>query len=62
MTNNDKWCVRIIQYSTGKVDHVLGPEGMSRQKAEKVDDGVNRKLDHERFYTDVVRVGQGKLN
>ena len=36
----------------GKVVHVIefsSPKGLAH--AEKVDDGVNRNLDHERFFT-----------
>lgn len=60
--SEDKWCIRIMNAETDEVEHVLAPEGKSRNLAEKIEDGVNVNLDHERYYTDVVRVGQGKLN
>lgn len=52
--------VQIIAYSNGTkdepvehVEHTLGPYD-SERTAERAEDGVNRNLDHGRFYTRIV--------
>lgn len=45
------WMVKVIEYDTdGKVVKALGPYD-SERIAMRADHGLNRQLDHERFYT-----------
>lgn len=44
--------VEIVEYVTDRVEKRMGP--MSDRKAERVDNGANINLDHERFYTRIV--------
>jgi len=43
--------VDIVETATGKREKRMGP--MSERKAEKVDSGANRNLNHERFHTEI---------
>lgn len=45
-----KHFVHIIEHGTERVESELGPYD-SERTAERADDGVNRNLDHSRFYT-----------
>lgn len=45
--------VEIVEHGTGTVVKRMGP--MAEQKADRVEGGVSINLDHERFYTRVVR-------
>ena len=53
-----KYVVKIMQSrdnkSTDLVFHTVGARGMSKRKAEKVEDGLNISLNHEKFWTRVV--------
>ncbi len=42
--------VIIKSYETGEVIKTIGT-GLTEKKADKVDSGVNRNLNHERFFT-----------
>lgn len=44
--------VEIRDYETDGLEKRLGP--MSERKADKVDAGLTRQLDHDRFYTVIV--------
>lgn len=46
--------IEIVETATGKVEKKLGPYA-SEHLCDKADDGVNRNLDHERFYTRFAR-------
>lgn len=46
--------IEIVEYTTSKVEKKLGPYASVRLR-DKADDGVNRNLDHNRFYTRFVR-------
>lgn len=46
--------IEIVESVTGKVEKKLGPYASERLR-DKADDGVNRNLDHERFYTRFAR-------
>lgn len=46
--------IEIVESATGKVEKKLGPYASERLR-DKADDGVNRNLDHERFYTRFAR-------
>lgn len=50
------WFVEVIDGVTGKVEKKLGP--MPERKAEKVEDGLNINLNHERYYTRSYPEGQ----
>jgi len=43
--------LEIIEYSTGKVSQRFDMTGKSEREYDKLDRGINRQLDHERFYT-----------
>jgi len=42
--------IEVVEYETDEVVRTLDG-GVSEKHAEKVDDGLNRNLNHERFYT-----------
>ena len=44
--------VEIVEYEKGKVVKRMGP--MFEYKADKVDDGANINLNHEKYYTRIV--------
>lgn len=46
--------VEVVEYGTDKVVKQLGP--MSERKADRVDDGLNINLDHDKYYTRIVRL------
>ena len=48
----DNWYVQIIEHATDVVVEEMGP--FTERKADKVDDGANINLDHERFYTNMI--------
>lgn len=50
--SDDKCFVKVIAYEDGKCVKKLGP--MDARKASKVDDGINRNLDHDNYYTVIV--------
>ena len=43
--------LEILEYSTGKVCQRFDMTGKSERDYDKLDRAINRKLDHERFYT-----------
>lgn len=47
-------CIEIVEGATGKVEKKLGPFSSMRLR-DRADDGVNRRLDHERYYTRFAR-------
>lgn len=49
--------VEIVELEGGKVSKRMGP--MGRAKASKVQGGVNINLNHERFYTRIVKEEEG---
>lgn len=51
-----KFAVAIKYHEDDEVEHIVGKEGMTKHRAEHVEDGVNINLDHERFYTEVIEV------
>lgn len=52
MAKRMSYYVEIREYETDRLEKRLGP--MSERKADKVDDGLTRQLDHDRFYTVIV--------
>jgi len=44
--------VQVISYETDEIVKELGP--MSERKADRVDNGLNINLNHERYYTWIV--------
>jgi len=48
-STENKFVVKVIEYSTKKVEKTSDP--MSKRKADLVDRGMNRNLDHDRFFT-----------
>lgn len=52
---SDSYFVQVIQYRDFEIEKQLGP--MSLAKAEKVDDGININLNHDNFFTKIVRKG-----
>ena len=44
------YIIQIIEYGTGRIEKEFEPIA-SEHMADKVDNGVNINLDHERFYT-----------
>lgn len=48
--------VEMIEYATGDVVKVMDG-GTSERTADRLDNGVNRNLNHERFYTRVMEPG-----
>lgn len=44
--------VEVVSYDSGKVVKRMGP--FPESQADKIDSGLNRNLDHTRFYTRVV--------
>ena len=51
----DEFFVEVVSHETGEVVQRMGP--MTASKAELVERGLDRKLNHERFFTRVVRGG-----
>lgn len=49
----NNWYVEIVDIETEEVVNRMGP--FSERKAEKVEDGANINLNHERYYTRVVQ-------
>lgn len=49
-----KFIVQVIEYQTGKVVKTSQP--MLERKANKVDGGMNRNLNHDRFFTCIAPV------
>lgn len=47
-----KWIVEIVEYDTGRIERAIDCE--SARRAERVDDGVNINLNHDRYYTRIV--------
>ena len=43
--------IEIIHYDTGEVFNKIEVTGKSDRVIEKIDDGINRNLNHDRFYT-----------
>ena len=51
--------IEIVRFEDGKVEHTIEmdpPKG--ERMAERTEDGVNRNLDHERFYTRLVEAAE----
>jgi hypothetical protein len=49
--------IEIVRYEDGTVEHTITMNPpKSERTAERTVDGVNRNLDHERFYTRMVEV------
>lgn len=51
MEKKENIYLEIIEYSTGKVSQRFDMTGKSEREFDKLDRGINRQLDHERFYT-----------
>jgi hypothetical protein len=47
-----EWFVEIVEHSTDKVEKRIPCQ--SERSAESTDSGVNRNLDHEKFFTRIV--------
>lgn len=56
MTRATLYVVEVVESATGVVAHRIGEPGMTERNADRVEDGVNRNLNHDRFYTRVVEV------
>lgn len=52
-----KYIVNVVEYKTGDVVKTLGPYPSERQ-AEKADDGLQRNLNHELYFTEIVEQPQ----
>ena len=52
--NGDKRVVEIVETATNKVVKVVDVSEQGRRNAERVEAGMNRNLDHVRFYTRMV--------
>jgi hypothetical protein len=50
----EKRIVEIVETATGKVVKTVDVSGHGSRGVEKVEDGMNRNLDHERFFTRIV--------
>lgn len=50
MKKGAKLAIEIVESATNKVVKKLGPYTSERLR-DRADDGVNRQLNHERFYT-----------
>ena len=46
--------VEVVDWDSGEAIKRLGP--MTKRKAERVDDGLNINLDHDRYHTRIVGV------
>lgn len=58
-STSSQFYVEVVQYGKnggGRVVKRLGP--MSERKADKVDDGLNRNLNHEKFFTRIVSASE----
>ena len=51
--NNTTWNVNLINSETGEVEKVF--EAQTKRAAERIDDGLNINLNHDKYYTEVVR-------
>jgi len=52
-----KYIVQVVEYKTGHAVHTIGPFYSERQ-AEKADDGLQRNLNHELYFTQLVEQPQ----
>jgi hypothetical protein len=48
-----EWWIHIMSYRNDMVKHKIGPFTSARQ-AEKADTGLNRNLNHDAYYTQVI--------
>ncbi len=53
----DEFCIEIVAYADGKVMKEMGPYA-THKIAERIDDGLNRNLNHERFFTRIVSAAE----
>ena len=51
-----KYYIEIVDYDTEETVERMGP--MTEHKAGKVDDGVNINLNHEKYFTRIVKEGE----
>ena len=56
MTDRTKWKVEIRFHEDDNVEHTVSPDGVERQIAEKIAEGIEANLDHDRFYTELVEL------
>lgn len=56
MTEQSQFYVDVVSYEDGAVVKRLGP--MAERKADKVDDGLNINLNHDKYYTLIVPVAE----
>lgn len=49
----NNYYVLIVKYENGEIVKEMGP--MDERKANKVEDGVNINLNHEEYYTDIMK-------
>jgi hypothetical protein len=50
-----KYQIKVIEHTTGKVVHATKPR-LDKAKVDKIDDGMQHNLDHDRFYTLIAEV------
>jgi len=46
--------IEVIEYSTNEVVKTIECHGKSERQVDRVDDGLNRQLNHEEFFTRIV--------
>lgn len=58
MKKIDLFCVDVVNSTTGNVVHTLGGEGKPEREAEKIERGLLRNLDTDRYHTNVRPLAQ----
>jgi len=54
----DNYYIDIIESETGKIHQTMGPK--PQRQAEKIEDGININLNHEKFHTELRKVEESK--
>lgn len=49
----NEWIIEVVSYAGDEVVHTV-PGGKSVGRANRIDDGMQRNLDHERYFTRLV--------
>ncbi len=56
MADRTRWKVEIRYHEDDNVEHTVSPNGVERHTAEKIAEGIEANLDHDRFYTELVEL------
>ena len=54
ITLEEKSYIEVVEYETDKVVHTVDVSDKSPRQAEKIQEGMDRNLNHEKFYMRIV--------